>query len=222
MSRYGDVYENKVTREYAVVLRGTEDRNGGPMIVHLTARAGAAVVGEHVHPNLRERFTVVSGRLEAKIAGTLHRLGPGQSAVIEPGVAHDWWNPSDSEEAHVLVELEDAPGAGAGNLDRFELMIATLFSLANAGKVDRKGRPLLLQAAVMAREFADVIVFTQPPQAIQRAIVGVLAPLARLLGYTAIYPEYSKPHGHVTPDAEMLVATVLAPVGAAIRVAEAA
>ena len=209
MSRYGDVYENKVTREYAVVLRGTEDRGDGPMIVHLTARPGAAVVGEHVHPNLRERFTVVSGRLEAKVAGTLYRLGPGQSIVIEPGVAHDWWNPSDSEDAHVLVELEDAPGAAAGNLARFELMIATLFGLANDGKVDRKGRPSPLQAAVMVQEFADVIVFTRP----RRAMVDVLAPLARLLGYKATYPEYSRPHGHVTPDAEIVVASVLIPAG---------
>jgi quercetin dioxygenase-like cupin family protein len=207
MSRYGDVYENKVTREYAVVLRGTEDRGGGPMIVHLTARPGAAIIGEHVHPNLRERFTVVSGRLEAKIAGTLHRLGPGQSAVIEAGVVHDWWNPSGDEEAHVLIELESSPGAAAGNLVRFERMIANLFGLANDGKVDAKGRPSPLQAAVMAQEFADVIVFTQP----SRAIVDVLAPLARFLGYNATYPEYSKPHGHVTPDAEIVVASVLTP-----------
>jgi quercetin dioxygenase-like cupin family protein len=209
MSRYGDVYENKITREYAVVLRGTEDRGGRPMIVHLTARPGAAVVGEHVHPNLRERFTVVSGRLEAKVAGTLYRLGAGQSIMIEPGVAHDWWNPSDSEDAHVLVELEDGPGAATGNLARFELMIATLFGLANDGKVDAKGRPSLLQAAVTAQEFADVIVFTQP----WRAMVDVVAPLARLLGYKATYPEYGRPHGHVTPDAEIVVASVLIPAG---------
>ena len=30
MSRCGDVYENKVTGEYVVVLRGTEDRGTGP------------------------------------------------------------------------------------------------------------------------------------------------------------------------------------------------
>jgi quercetin dioxygenase-like cupin family protein len=213
MSRYGDVYENKVTREYAVVLRGTEDRGGGPMIVHLTARPGAAIIGEHVHPNLRERFTVVSGRLEAKIAGTLHRLGPRQSVVIEAGVVHDWWNPSGDEDAHVLVELESSPGAANGILARFERMIANLFGLANDGKVDAKGRPSPLQAAVMAQEFADVIVFTQPPQAIQRAMVDVLAPLARFLGYKATYPAYSGPHGHVTPDAEIVVASVLIPVG---------
>jgi hypothetical protein len=44
MSRCGDVYENKVTGEYGVILRGTEDRGQGPGIVHLTARPGAAVV----------------------------------------------------------------------------------------------------------------------------------------------------------------------------------
>ena len=61
MSRCGDVYENKVTGEYAVVLRGSEDRGEGPGIVHLTARPGAAVIGEHLHPYMVERFTVVSG-----------------------------------------------------------------------------------------------------------------------------------------------------------------
>ena len=49
MSRCGDIYENKVTGEYAVILRGTEDRGQGPGIAHLTARPGAAVVGEHFH-----------------------------------------------------------------------------------------------------------------------------------------------------------------------------
>ena len=62
MSRCGDVYENKVTGEYAVVLRGTEDRGQGPGIAYLTARPGAAVVGEHFHPYMIEKFIVVSGR----------------------------------------------------------------------------------------------------------------------------------------------------------------
>lgn len=182
MSRFGDVYENKVTREYAVVLRGTDDRNGAPMLAHLLARPGAAVVGEHVHPNLREKFTVVRGMLEAKVGGTLHRLGPGQSSVIEPGVVHDWWNPSDREEAHVVVEIASGPGGTDLEVDRFGLMIANLFGLANDGKVDRKGRPSPLQGVLLAQEFADVIVFTQPPRAVQRVAVAMLAPVARMLG----------------------------------------
>ena len=111
MSRCGDVYENKVTGEFAVILRGTEDRGQGPGIAHLTARPGAAVVGEHFHPNMIERFTVLSGRLDASIAGQTFSLGPGQSATVEAGVVHDWWNSSKTDEAHVLIEIERAQGA---------------------------------------------------------------------------------------------------------------
>jgi quercetin dioxygenase-like cupin family protein len=205
MSRFGDVYENKATREYAVVLRGTEDRGERSMVVHLTARAGAAVLGEHVHPNVCERFTVVRGRLEAMIGGKRHSLGPDETVAIDAGVAHDWWNPSDSEDAHVLVELKNAPGIVDG-LERFELMIGMLFGLARDGKVDARGRPSTLQAAVLAEEFADVIVFTRPPPLIQLALIAVLAPIGRLLGYKAIHDAYSRPHGHVAPDLEIMAA----------------
>jgi mannose-6-phosphate isomerase-like protein (cupin superfamily) len=209
MSRFRDVYENTVTGEYAVVLRGSEDRGEGPGIVHLTARPGAAVIGEHVHPHLQERFKVVRGRLAARIAGQLRNLGPGESATVKAGVAHDWWNASDSGEAHVIIEIDRPPGDDSVDPSRFELLIGTLFGLANDGKVDRKGRPSPLQAAVIAREFADIIVFTKPPRAIQLAALSILAPLGKLLGYRATYERYSRPHGRVTPDPEILAAAGL-------------
>ncbi|MER8486117.1 cupin domain-containing protein [Mesorhizobium sp. M1322] len=193
-----------MTGEYTVILRGTEDRGEGPGIVYLTARPGAAVVGEHFHPNMIERFTVFSGRLDARIAGKTFSLGPGQSATVEPGVAHDWWNSSKTKEAQVLVEVDRAQGADHIDSNRFELLIGMLFGLANAGKVDKKGRPSPLQAAVIAREFADVIVFTRPSPAIQRVALGLLVPLANLLGYRAIDPSYCKPHAHITPAAQIL------------------
>jgi quercetin dioxygenase-like cupin family protein len=211
MSRCGDVYENRVTGEYAVVLRGTEDRGDGPAIAHLTARPGAAVVGEHLHPQMVERFTVLQGQLTAKIAGRVQSLGPGQSATAEAGVVHDWWNASTTEEAHVLVEIDLAAGVEHADPNRFELLIQTLFGLANDGKVDRKGRPNPLQGAVIAQEFADVVVFTNPPQAVQRVLFAVLAPIARLLGYRATYAVYGKPHGHIVPDAKILAAAGLPP-----------
>jgi quercetin dioxygenase-like cupin family protein len=211
MSRCGDVYENKVTGEYAVVLRGTEDRGQGPGIAYLTARPGAAVVGEHFHPYMVERFIVVSGRLEARIAGQTLSLGPGQSATVKAGVAHDWWNASKTEEAHVIVEVDRAKGAEHVDPNRFELLIGMLFGLANDGLVDRKGRPRPLQAAVIAREFADVVVFTQPSPAVQRVALAIVAPFAHLLGYRAILPSYCKPHGHVTPAPEILAAAGLPP-----------
>jgi mannose-6-phosphate isomerase-like protein (cupin superfamily) len=209
MSRCGDVYQNRVTGEYAVILRGTEDRGEGPAVAHLTARPGAAVVGEHFHPYLIEKFTVLRGRLDARIAGQELCLTPGQSATVEAGVVHDWWNTSKTEEAHVLVEVTRAPGANHFDPSRFELLIGMLFGLANDGKVDKKGRPSPLQAAVIAREFADVVVFTHPPPAVQKAVLGVLAPFGKLCGYRAVDSSYCKPHAHVVPDPEVLAAAGL-------------
>ncbi len=68
-SRCGDIYENRVTGEYAVVLRGSEDRGDGPGIAHLTARPGSGVVGEHFHPFMIETFTVLKGTLDAQNRG---------------------------------------------------------------------------------------------------------------------------------------------------------
>ena len=209
MSRCGDVYENRVTGEHALILRGTEDRGDGPGIAHLTARPGAAVVGEHFHPHLVEKFTVLSGRLDARIAGQLLSLGPGQSAIVPAHVAHDWWNASQTEEAHVLIEVDRETGAEHFDPDRFELLIGMLFGLANDGLVDKKGRPAPLQAAVIAREFADIVVFTQPPPAFQQIALAIAAPLGHLLGYRAIIPGYCKPHAHIAVAPEILAAAGL-------------
>jgi quercetin dioxygenase-like cupin family protein len=209
MSRFGDTYTNVVTREHAVILRGSEDRGEGPFIVHLKAGPGAAVIGEHIHPYVQERFTIVRGCLEARIGGKRLSLRPGEATVVDAGVPHDWWNASATEDAHVLIELHNAPGNKDFKLDRFELMIGTLFGLANDGRVDRKGRPSLLQAALIAREFADVIVFTRPQRTLQLAAIGILAPIGRLLGYQPTYDRYISPQGTTTPDASIVRAAGL-------------
>ena len=54
--------------------------------------------------------------------------------------------------------------------------------LAGLGHTDGKGMPHPLQLALTAREFSDVIVFRSPPPAVQRAIFGALAPIARWRG----------------------------------------
>jgi quercetin dioxygenase-like cupin family protein len=194
MTRYGDVFENRVTGEYCVVLRGSEDRGSGPAIVHLLARPGAAVAGEHSHPAITETFKVISGELTARIDGRERVLGPGEQVTVGPGVRHDWWNASESEDAHVLVELH-GPGA-----ERFELMIANLFGLANDGRLDSKGRPRPLQGALFAGEFDDVIRFAKPPAPIQKAFIALLSPVARRRGLSATYPQYAAPHARTEPS----------------------
>ena len=121
---------------------------------------------------------------------------------VPPGVPHDWWNAGPEE---ALVRFEVRPGA------RFEAMIRNAFGLAQDGKVNKRGMPNLLQLAVFAREFVDVIHFTRPPRIVQRFLFGLLAIPARLLGYRGSYPEYlARGPSETVPVESLDVAAALA------------
>jgi quercetin dioxygenase-like cupin family protein len=179
----GEVWENPVTRERATILERPWDNSAGRATAELTALVGARVVGEHRHPALVERFTVLQGELTLKRDGRISSLHQGETALVEPGVWHDWWN-AGACDARVRVEI--TPG------ERFVHMIETFFGLARLGHTDGRGMPSPLQLALTAREFSDVIVFRSPPLAVQRAIFGALAPIARWRGYRATYPQLSR------------------------------
>jgi len=181
MSRAGDVIENPVTGERVVVRVGTEDSGGELLAIDGYIKPGGAVTGEHIHPVIEEHFTVVRGRVGFRIDGRESIARPGERLHVPAGTAHDWWNAGE-EEAHIVVEIR--PG------DRFEEMALNLFGLAQEGKTNSKGMPNLLQAAIFAREFGDVLYFTRPPLVVQRLLFGSLAQIARALGYRGSYPKY--------------------------------
>lgn len=211
MSAYGDFYENRVTGERVVVLRGDEDRAPGESgFAHLTVRPHGAVAGEHVHPQITERFVVISGTLATRIEGVERELRAGEEATARPGMRHDWWN-AGADEASVLVEVGGSDEQGA----RFEAMVATIFGLANDGRTNAKGMPSPPQLALMAREFADVIQFTRPPPAIQRPLFAMIGALGRMRGLRGAYPQYLHPHGKTTPEpAVVALAGIAPPAGA--------
>jgi hypothetical protein len=96
------------------------------------------------------------------------------------------------EEAQVIVEV--APG------DRFVEVVGTMFGLARDGKVDKRGLPHPLQLAVTASVYRDAVVFTSPPQWLQRLMLGALAPLGRALGRRPSYDEYLHSAEFADPD----------------------
>ena len=126
----GEVWENPVTRERATILELPYKNAEGRATAELTAHVGARVVGEHRHPGLVERFTVLEGELTVKLAGRTAVLRAGETAVVE--------------------------------------------------------------LALFAQEFSDVIVFRSPPAAVQRTLFAVLAPIARWRGYRSTYPQLSR------------------------------
>ena len=187
MSKAGDVFENPITRERAVVRVGTEESDEALVISDLYVGPGGRVAAEHVHPTMDEWFTVISGRVGFRLDGRESIAEIGQRLHVSPGTAHDWWNAGE-EEAHVVVEVSPA--------SRFEEAISTTFGLARDGKTNARGMPNLLQLSLVAREYEDVLYFTNPPRIVQKVLFAVLAPVARLLGYKGSHPEYG-PSGFV-------------------------
>ena len=202
--RIGDELDNPVTKEHARIIEAPWQNPQGRARAEMIARVGSRVLGEHLHPGLVERFTVLEGELTVTRDGKLGRLVEGQTGEVRAGQWHDWWNASDRD-ARVIVEVE--PG------ERFAYMLETLFGLAELGHVDAKGMPNLLQMALIGREFSDTVQFKSPPPSVQKALFAALAPIAHALGYRATYPQLSR--SLLAPDpADVAAALAAAPVPA--------
>jgi hypothetical protein len=110
----------------------------------------------------------------------------GERAHVPPGTAHYRWN-AWQDEAHVAVEVR--PGAS------FEEMTLNHFGLAQDGQTNPEGMPGFLQAAIFAREFAGVSYLAKPPLPVRGMLFGILAAVARALGYGAATRSAAKPRG---------------------------
>ena len=72
------------SRERATILELPSSNPEGRAVAELTALVGARVVGEHRHPAMVERFTVLEGELTVKRDGQTSVLREGETAVVEP------------------------------------------------------------------------------------------------------------------------------------------
>jgi hypothetical protein len=124
---------------------------------------------------------VVSGSVGIFIDGAISIAEIGKTIEIPPGVPHRFWN-AGIVEAKLLMDIRPA--------NRFEAFTRNMIGLAQDGKTNPKGMPNLLQLAVLAREFDDVIQFLSPPRFLQSTLFPILAPIARMRGYKGSYSEY--------------------------------
>ena len=179
-------FHNPHTGERINLLATAEETNGELTRMEIRVSAGPAdwVGPDHLHPIQEERFEVVSGAPIFRIEGTERAAMPGDVVTVPVGVSHIFRNGGD-EELRMISEYR--PG-----LKSVETFFATFFGLAADGKIDKRGRPRLLQSVLTLWEVRDYFVVTRPPPSLQRLLFPPLAALARLRGYRASYPEYGR------------------------------
>jgi mannose-6-phosphate isomerase-like protein (cupin superfamily) len=174
----GDQIENPVTGE-RLVFHETSAENGGRRVVFETiVQPGGFVASAHVHPGQTECFEVSSGTLGMRRGKEKLELHAGESAIVEQGTPHKFWNSGD-EEVSFLCTVTPAL--------QFERLIATMYTLAADGKTNKKGMPNPLRLAVIANHHFDDVRLPVIPQSLQKLGLMLGAPVGRLLGYRATH-----------------------------------
>jgi len=182
MARAGDVFEIARTGERFVFRKRPRDTNGELLEIDFFINPDGFAPPRHVHARVEERIEVVSGTVGYHVGGKEGTLGPGERVVLPVGVPHTFWNKGDGQ-AHFIADVRPALN--------METLFETIFGLYRDGKTNKNGVPNLLQNLALAQEYDGFL--PGPPIAVQRAVLAVLAPIARLLGYRSRYPQYSGP-----------------------------
>ena len=150
---------------------------------------GETAVPAHVHPSADETFEILSGAARYRVGGKERSARKGDWFALPAGVPHVHpWSVS-AEELHVRQTTEVSPPDSAGLVASLQALV-TLFGLATAGKVNRKGLPNLLQLAVLIRSTMPATYIAGIPITVQRLLFGGLARIGEAAGYRTAYAEY--------------------------------
>jgi mannose-6-phosphate isomerase-like protein (cupin superfamily) len=158
------------------------ERKGNPVTrIEMWVKPGGGVP-PHVHPSIEETFEVLDGQLQVLGGRHWNDVGPGESAVASPGMRHAYRNRG-AVETHAICWA--APPS-----DLLEGFLSDAAALGRAGRLTRKGIPktptALLQAAVMAEHYREMVVLSSPPLppfGLDRILMPPLARLGRGRGY---------------------------------------
>jgi mannose-6-phosphate isomerase-like protein (cupin superfamily) len=167
----GQTLENPVTGERFTFTDTAASTGGELLAFDFALRPGGAVPIPHVHPIQTERFEVVEGRMTFRVGRRRVEAGPGEVVEVAPGVAHSFANAGEHE-ARLRVEVRPALA--------MEKMFAEVISMAQAGRMNRRGIPRnLLELAVLARKYDQEAHAPLLSVRLQRLLLAPLLFLAR-------------------------------------------
>lgn len=179
MPTKGQLLANPITGDTYEYLETSDDTDGDRVVIKATVRNRGQLVPNHFHMLQNETFEVVDGLLTVWIDGTTRILSAGERITLFKKEPHNHYN---DHSAPVTYIHTVTPG-----LD-FDYLIENLVGLAADGK---KGGGGLVQQLVTLRYLDSKSFLADVPLALQKVLMTIIAPVARLFGYRAIYKKYS-------------------------------
>lgn len=184
-------FENALMGQRARLVTLPSETRGRSFVLEYINQpfTGKFAVPPHLHPTYSETFEILRGRARYRIGSKEGTAGPGEVVIMPAGIPHVHpWSDS-ADELHVRQTATATPPDQRGLTASLQGAI-TIFGLAGAGKVDRKGNPNLLQIAVIIREAMPATFLAGPPVWLQRLLFGGLAAIGRMVGYRNAYPRF--------------------------------
>jgi quercetin dioxygenase-like cupin family protein len=181
MPKKGQVLVDNFTGDTFEFLETSADTNGERVTIKVTLKSKGQTVDDHIHILQDESFQVISGRLTYFLDGKRHYLNAGEQMTLPKNKAHNHYN-TDDKDAEYIQTI--SPGI---DVDYF---LENLFGMINDGKV-KNGKLPFLQAMVTGKYLDSPSRLAAIPSGPQNFLINILGPLARLLGYRAIYKKYT-------------------------------
>jgi mannose-6-phosphate isomerase-like protein (cupin superfamily) len=107
MATAGETVVNPSTGERVTFVTTAVDTGGELLVMELVWPRPGGRAPAHVHPEMEERYEVLSGTAAFRIGAHERTAGPGELVTVPPGTTHLAWNPT-GEPVRLKVEFRPA------------------------------------------------------------------------------------------------------------------
>lgn len=178
MIKQGDTIVNARTGQRMTFLKTWLETNGTLLQIACESPVSNTREHLHIHPYQENRFEVISGELTFWVDGEIRKAKKGETISVPKNTSHEFWN-GGTENAIYIQEFSPAL--------KIDQLFETFFALARDGKLDSKGKPNILQAAVIMLHFQNELRLAKPNWLLQKMFFKLLYPIGKLLGYSPTY-----------------------------------
>jgi mannose-6-phosphate isomerase-like protein (cupin superfamily) len=148
---------------------------------------------KHIHADFDEYFRISNGQLSVWVDGQVKQLRPGETLFIPKGTPHQPYNET--------AETIHCDGSFAFP-EAFAFQLTQVYGAMDHTPGFGKSPATVLQMALFTTSGFDSYIAEGPPVPVQKTLIFLITPLARLLGYRSYYPQYDSRMAHLNRKVE--------------------